>query len=195
MLRVALVSFLLVLAALVALALLPGRNVVIPAASVELSDTSVTLYPSSDPEAVWYFSAPLAQYSPTNQEATLYAIEDGRRTVGGETDFTLYSQQVTIDRADNLRGREMHAHLVEDELDLVMESKGERLVLVDQQAGRFDVPRARMSGPDLGESVFEDMRISFDFSEFESGGPGTVGYAQFTVERHTEPRSAEPEDH
>lgn len=38
-----------------------------------------------------------------------------------------------------------------------------------------------MSGPDLGESVFEDMRISFDFTDFEAGGPGTVGYSEFIV--------------
>ena len=61
-------------------------------------------------------------------------------------------------------------------------ARGGRQVLIDQRSGRFEVPRAIVSGPDLGESVFEDMRISFDFTDFESGGPGTVGYAQFMVD-------------
>lgn len=183
MLRLALIPFALIVAALTVLALLPRTEPIIPAGAIELSDTSVALYPSTDPDAVWRFRAPTAEYSPNNQEATLYSIEDGKRTVGGETDFTLSSERVTIDRSDNLRGAEMHAHLVSDELDLAMEAKGERLVLIDQRAGRFEVPRATMSGPDMGESVFEDMRISFDFTDFESGGPGTVGYAQFMVDR------------
>jgi hypothetical protein len=38
-----------------------------------------------------------------------------------------------------------------------------------------------VSGEDLGRSVFEDMRIGFDFTTFEAGGPGTVGYGEFKV--------------
>jgi len=182
MLRLALIPFAVVVAALVALALLPSRTTVVPGGAVELEDVEVTLYPRTDPDAVWYFAAPRVEYEPNVQEATLFAIEDGRRTVDGETDFTLSSDQVTIDRSDNLRGEAMHAFLVDDELDLRMEAKGSRQVLIDQRAGRFEVPRATMSGPDLGESVFEDMRISFDFTDFEAGGPGTVWYAQFVVD-------------
>lgn len=182
MLRLALIPFALVVGVLALLAVLPGRENVVPDAAVELQDVVVTLYPRTDPDAVWYFATPQAEYHPSTQEATLYGVEDGRRTVGGATDFTLHSQQVTIDRSENLRGDEMRAHLVEDDLDLLMQARGSRQVLIDQRSGRFEVPRAVMSGPDLGESVFEDMRISFDFTDFESGGPGTVGYAQFMVD-------------
>ncbi len=187
MLRLAFIPFTFVVAALVLLAVLPSRETVVPGGTVELSNAAVTLYPRTDPDAVWYFSAPRVDYSPSTQEAVLHAIQDGRRTVAGETDFTLDSELVTIDRAENLRGDEMRAYLIEDELDLLMQARAGRQVLIDQRAGRFEVPRAVMSGPDLGESVFEDMRISFDFTEFESGGPGTVGYAQFMVDRPGEP--------
>lgn len=181
MLRYALIVMTAVLGLLAFVALQPRGGVVVPDAVIVLHDTSVTLYPQADPQAVWRFSAPTVEYVPDSQESTLLGIDDGRRTVGGETDFTLASQRVTIDRNDNIRGNSMHAHLVEDEIDLYMEERNGRLVLIDQRAGRFEVPRATMNGPDLGDSVFEDMKISFDFTDFESGGPGTVGYSEFIV--------------
>lgn len=182
MVRWAALAFGVVVVVLVAFAVVPGQQQTVPAAAIELQSATLTLYPQSDPSAVWYFSAPTAEYYPDRQETTLAVLEDGRRTVAGATDFTLTAEGVTIDRTDNLRGEHMHAHLVEDDLDLDMRAKGARQVLIDQRAGRFEVPRAVMSGPDLGDSVFEDMRISFDFTEFEAGGPGTVGYAQFVVD-------------
>lgn len=181
MLRIALIAMAVVVAVLLALAVFDSSEVEVPDAVITLRDTQVVLYPRADPTAVWYFTSPLVEYVPDRQEATLHTIADGRRTVGGETDFTLDSERVTIDSSDNIRGETMHAFLVEDEIDLHMESKGSRLVLIDQARGRFEVPRASMSGPDLGESVFEDMRISFDFTDFEAGGPGTVGYSEFII--------------
>src|SRR5690625_1807443 len=153
MLRWALIPFAVVVAGLVLLAVLPGREAVVPGGEVELEDVVVTLYPRTDPDAIWYFATPSVTYDPGSQEATLYSIEDGRRTVGGETDFTLASQMVTIDRSDNLPGSEMRAHLIDDEIDLLMQARAGRQVLIDQRAGRFAVPRAIMSGPDLGDSV------------------------------------------
>ncbi len=182
MVRWAALAFAVVVAALVALALSPQTPPSVPSAVIELSSVNLTLFPQLDPDAVWYFAAPTASYAPDRQETTLDEVSDGRRTLGGETDFTLTADSVTIDRADNLRGDHMHAHLVADDLDLDMLAKGSRTVFIDQRAGRFEVPRAVMTGKDLGESVFEDMRISFDFTEFEAGGPGTVGYAQFIVD-------------
>lgn len=182
MVRWALAGFVVVVVALVAMAVIPGRRATVPAAAIGLEAATLTLYPQSDPGAVWYFSAPSGEYYPDRQETTLASVEDGRRTVDGVTDFTLTADSVTIDRSDNLRGAHMHAHLVDDDLDLDMSSKGTRLVLINQRAGQFEVPHAVMSGPGLGDSVFEDMRISFDFTEFEAGGPGTVGYAQFVVD-------------
>lgn len=181
MLRFALLGMAVVLGLLVFLALQSREGAAVPDAVILLHGTDVTLYPQADPDAVWLFSAPTVEYVPETQESTLIAIDDGQRTVAGETDFTLASERVTIDRNDNIRGSSMHAHLVEDEIDLFMEERGGRLVLIDQRAGRFEVPRATMTGPDLGDSVFEDMRISFDFTDFESGGPGTVGYSEFIV--------------
>ena len=180
-LRLALVGLAAFVALLVALALQDASRPPVPEAAIVLRETSVTLYPREDPGAVWFFSTPTVEYLPERQESILHALSDGRRTLDGETDFTLDSDRITIDSNDNIRGEAMHAHLVEDEIDLHMEGKGGRLVLIDQRQARFEVPRAEMSGPDLGESVFEDMRISFDFTDFEAGGPGTVGYSEFIV--------------
>src|SRR5690606_16609990 len=175
MLRYALLGMAVVIGLLVVVALQQDGGAVVPDAVIVLHGTGVTLYPQADPEAVWLFTAPTVEYVPATQESTLLNIDDGRRTVDGETDFTLASERVTIDREDNIRGNQVHAHLVEDEIDLFMEGRNGRLVLINQRAARFEVPRATMTGPDLGDSVFEDMRISFDFTDFQSGGPGTVG--------------------
>jgi len=180
-LRIALAVIVVVLGLLVVLALQDDDGANVPDAAITLSAAEVALYPQADPGSVWYFSAPTVEYLPETQESTLLNIADGRRTVDGQTDFTLTSESVTIDRSDNIRGAVMDAHLVEDEIDLHMEAKGDRLVLINQETGQFEVPRATMTGPDLGASVFEDMRISFDFTDFESGGPGTVGYSEFIV--------------
>lgn len=181
MLRLALIALVVVVGALAALTLLPSRQQAVPDALILLSGAQVALYPRADPEAVWRFSAPSVTYDPSRRETTLLDIEDGRRTVGGATDFTLVSDRVVIDRSDDLRGERISAHLVEDEIDLLMEAKGDRTVLIDQDTARFEVPRATMSGPDMGASVFEDMRISFDFTDFQAGGPGTVGFAEFII--------------
>ncbi len=181
MLRLALIALVLVVGALAALTMVPARRATVPEALISLSGARVALYPQADPEAVWRFSAPSVSYNPNRRETTLVDITDGRRMVNDLTDFTLASERIVIDRSDNLRGETIQAHLVEDEIDLLMQSRGERTVLINQSSARFEVPRATMTGPDMGESVFEDMRISFDFTEFEAGGPGTVGYAEFII--------------
>lgn len=180
-LRAALIAITVVIALLVVVALQDDSGATVPDTAITLRGAEVALYPLADPGSVWYFVSPTVEYLPETQESTLLNIADGRRTIDGETDFTLTSERVTIDRSDNIRGTSMEAHLVEDEIDLQMEAKGERLVLINQETGQFEVPRATMTGPDLGASVFEDMRISFDFTDFESGGPGTVGYSEFIV--------------
>src|SRR5690554_5804752 len=106
MLRLALIPFALVVAVLVLLAVIPSRESLVPGGAVELQDVVVTLYPRTDPDAVWYFATPNADYLPSTQEATLHSVEDGRRMVAGETDFMLHSHQVTIDRSENLRGED-----------------------------------------------------------------------------------------
>ena len=74
---------------LVALTLLPDDRPAVPAEQVELNDVTVVLYPRSDADAVWYFGSPSVHYSPGSRESVLKDLHDGRRTVGGETDFTL----------------------------------------------------------------------------------------------------------
>lgn len=181
MFRFALLALVVVVVALVVVSRLPERDRAVPDATIDLSDAQVTLYPQADPTAVWTFAAPEVRYDPEHQETTLLRLSDGRREVAGSTDFTLASDRIVIDGNDNLRGDHIQAHLVNEDVDLDMVAKGDREVLINQSTGRFEVPRVTVSGEDLGRSVFEDMRIGFDFTTFEAGGPGTVGYGEFKV--------------
>jgi hypothetical protein len=185
-LRLALIVLAALIALLIALALLPGRERAIPDMAIRLEDATLTLYPRADPEAVWRFDAPEVAYWPESRETTLYRISDGARLVNGETDFTLASEEVTIDRDDNLRGDAITAHLVEEESDLFMTGKFERQVFINQQAGQFEIPHLELKD-DFGEGIYENMRISFDLTEFRAGGVGTVGYSEFDIGTEEQP--------
>ena len=173
---------LVVLVALAALALAPRPERIEPVETIELDATVVRLFPASDPDAVWNFSAPSATYDPGRRETTLREIEDGERRVEDEVDFTLVADELVIGRDDDLRGARLDVHLVADDLDVEMLGEGRRLVQVDQEAGRFEVPRLRIYGEDFGESRYEEMSVSFDFTDFEAGGPDTIGYSDFELE-------------
>lgn len=161
-------------------ALLPSETAVIPSGEIQLEGVSVALYPQADPEAVWLFAAPEVTYDPAGGSSVLYAIEDGRRTVGGETDFTLASERVEIDRSDNLHGELIFAYLVETGECLTMSASGERRVVIDQQRGRFEVPLLRIDGPAWGEdNRWERVSASFDLTDFTAGGPGTTTVNEF----------------
>ena len=180
MLRLAFITLGVIVVALVAVALLPEGERTIPDSTIELADASVTLYPQADPEAVWRFAAPEVDYEPDTRQTTLLGIEDGRRTVNDETDFTLAADEVTIDSDDNLSGEKMLAHLVEEGWDLDMEARDNRLVLINQSEGIFEVPHLNWTG-DGGSGINENMRISFDLTEFTSGGAGTTGKSVFEI--------------
>lgn len=176
------VALLVVIALLVALSLAPRPERVEPVETIELEATEVRLFPASDPDAVWSFSAPFAEYDPGRRETTLRSIEDGERRVGDEIDFTLVANELVIGRDDDLRSDRLDVHLVADDLDVEMLGASGRLVEVDQEAGRFDVPRLRIFGEDFGESRYEEMSVSFDFTDFEAGGPDTIGYSEFEID-------------
>ena len=182
MFRWALLALALVLATLVALTLLPDRRAEAPDATIRLFDARLTLYPEADPDAVWTFNVPEAAYDPSTETTTLFDLRDGARTEGGVVDFTLSGAEVVIDRNDDLRGDQLQAVLQADGLELDMEGRDGRQVHIDQRAARFAVPRATITGDGL-DGIYEDMRIAFDFTEFEAGGPGTVGFATFEAER------------
>jgi hypothetical protein len=171
-----------VIVALVVLATLPDRRPELPDTTIRLFEVDLVLHPEADPGAVWFFSSPEAHVEPREETTTLQRIDDGRRTVAGETDFTLIGDQVLIDRNDDLIGARLSAHLVADGWDLDMEARGDRLVRISQRQGRFEVPHATIRGEGL-DGVYEDMFISFDFTDFQAGGPGTVGFARFEADR------------
>ena len=182
MLRWALVALILVLVTLLLLTLLPDRRAEAPDADIHLFEARITLYPEADPDAIWTFVVPEARYDPLAETTTLLDLREGSRSEGGEVDFTIEGEEVIIDRNDDLRGDHLRAVLLADGLELDMEARQGRQVVVDQRAGRFEVPRANITGDGL-DGVYEDMRIAFDFTEFEAGGPGTVGYATFEADR------------
>ena len=175
------VAFLAVVATLALLSVGPRRVNVEVRDVIALQDASVTLFPASDPEAVWGFDAPDVTYDPAMGETTLVQIRDGERRVGSAVDFTLRSDELVIDRNDDLRGERMDVYLVEDELDVEMQGVEGRQVVVDHGDGVFEVPRIRIYGEDFGESRYEEMRVSFDFTRFEAGGPDTIGYSEFQL--------------
>ena len=175
------VAFLAVVATLALLSVGPRRVNVEVRDVIALQDATVTLFPASDPEAVWGFDAPDVTYDPAMGETTLVQIRDGERRVGSAVDFTLRSDELVIDRNDDLRGERMDVYLVEDELDVEMQGVEGRQVVVDHGDGVFEVPRIRIYGEDFGESRYEEMRVSFDFTSFEAGGPDTIGYSEFQL--------------
>ena len=180
MLKLALIALGAVTALLLALALWPQGERRVPESRIQLSDTAVTLYPRADPAAVWRFDAPEVAYDPESRETTLYRITDGARLEDGETDFTLHSEEITIDSEDNLRGDALTARLAAEETDLAMSAKFGRQVFINQAAGHFEIPHLELSDA-YGDGTYENMRISFDLQEFSAGGPGTVGYSAFEI--------------
>ncbi len=179
MLRYAFLALAVVLGLLIVLSLLPQRRAVIPDATIDLQNATVTLYPQQDQDAVWTFSSPTVEYNPENRDTTLYKVQDGRRVVNGETDFTLESEQVTISSDDNLRGDRIIVTLLEEETTLDMQSKGDRQVFIDQVAGEFQIPYVDMLGKYRGKK--ENWYVAFDLRRSRAGGAGTVGYSEFEL--------------
>ena len=181
-LRTALLLFAVTIAVLVVLSLLPDRRGELPEQQIKLRDARVTLYPQADPEAVWRFEAPRAEYDPEAGESVLFEIDDGRREVGGEVDFTVAARRLTIDREDDILGELIFAYLVESGDCLSMQGSDESPVVIDQQAGHFVVPVMEISGPTWGDDTrIERMSVSFDLTDFEAGGPGTRTVAEFRI--------------
>jgi hypothetical protein len=185
-LKTALLLFAVTITVLAILAVLPGRERAIPDQQIALSDARVTLYPGEDPGAVWHFRAPDAAYDPESGESTLYRIEDGRREVGGEVDFTVASEKLIINRRDDILGELVFAHLEETGECLTMMGTREEPVLIDQRRGVFDVPIIEISGP--YQAHLERVRVSFDLESFEGGGAGTTTSAEFRVGASDEER-------
>ncbi|MDZ7703493.1 MAG: hypothetical protein U5L04_03295 [Trueperaceae bacterium] len=179
MLRIALFALIAVVAVLVGLSLLPQQTREIPGSEIALANTALTLYPEADPDAVWFFEAQNAEYQPNARTTTLYNVDDGRRVVNGDTDFTLSADELIIDNRDNLRSDELFVYLIEADWDLHMQADDARQVLIDQSQGKFEVPLLTYSGDGIGESRDENVRMHFDLTDFEAGGPDTVGYNRF----------------
>ncbi|HEX7022453.1 MAG TPA: hypothetical protein VF171_06310 [Trueperaceae bacterium] len=179
MLRVALIVFCAVLALLAALSLVPRRERVVPEATLRLEDARVTLYPEADPEAVWHFGADRVEYQPRSRETTLFGIEDGERVVAGETDFTIASEQLTIDRQDDLLGEDVYVHLVEADWDLHMRAAGGQEVRIAQREGKFYVPVLDYTGAGLGQNHAVNVSMKFDLTDYSAECEGASCYNEF----------------
>ena len=164
---------------LLVVSLLPQRERALPGELIELEEANVTLYPEADPTAVWYFDADTVEYDPTLGETVLYTIDNARRTVEGETDFTLRSDELIIDTEDNLRGERMLVHLVEANWDLDMQGGDAGRVLIDQAAGKFEVPILDYTGDGLGQNHAENVRMNFDLTDYEADCEGASCQNEF----------------
>ncbi|HEX7005407.1 MAG TPA: hypothetical protein VF168_14580 [Trueperaceae bacterium] len=182
MLRTALLVFAVFITVLVVLSLLPDRRAALPEQQIKLSDAQVTLFPQADPEAVWRFDAPRAEYDPEEGTSVLFDINEGRREVGGEVDFTVAAEKLTINREDDILGETIYAYLVESGDCLTMRGSSENPVVIDQQQGDFIVPVMEVTGPNWGDDTrIENMIVSFDLTDFDGGGPGTTTVAELRI--------------
>ncbi|MEM6431760.1 MAG: hypothetical protein AAF708_21165 [Deinococcota bacterium] len=179
MLRPALIAMSLLLVSLVALTLIPRAEPSVPEATITLLAPELTLYPEADREAVWHFAAEHASYDTAIRETVLTTIYDGQRVLEGDIDFTLTSDRITIDRSDNLRSPRMDVHLLDSNWFLDMQSKDDREVFINQRQGKFEVPVLTYTGDGIGESRDENVRMNFDLTDFEAGGPDSIGYNRF----------------
>jgi len=184
-LRFAILAFSIFLVVLTVLSLLPEQEELTPDTTIELQKTRLTLYPQADAEAIWEFEVGDVNYQPESREAQLNSVDNGSRTVNDEVDFTLKSDQLVIDSADNIRGDELFIHLVEADWDLEMLSKDGRQVLIDQNQGRFEAPTMHtLDGND--KSVASNVTMNFDLTDYSDGGPNTIGYTTFRYDLETE---------
>ena len=180
MLRGILWLFAVTLILLVALTLLPEESQVMPDEQVRLHDARVVLYPRADTEAIWYFGSPEVSYSPADGTAMLTDLSDGRRTVAGETDFTLHASALLIDASDNLSGEQLTVHLLQNDECLLMLAQGGEDVVINQDEGLFLVPLLHIEGAAWGnDNQWQRVRASFDLEQFSAGGPGTVTVNEF----------------
>jgi hypothetical protein len=178
-LRLAIIVLAAVVGLLLVISLLPKAPRIIPDSTIDLQNTTLTLYPQEDPQAVWFFNSPTVEYNPDSRETTLFNVQDGKRVVNDETDFTLESEKVTIGSDDNMYGDKIIVNLIEEETMLDMQSKDGRQVLINQAQGQFEIPHVDMSGDIRGTK--ENMYIGFDLRKFTAGGAGTVGITEFDI--------------
>lgn len=165
---------------LAALTLLPDDRPDVPDERVQLNDVQVVLYPRADPDAIWYFGSPSVLYSPGSGESVLKDLDDGRRTVAGQTDFTLRAAELLIDASDNLAGDQLTVHLLQNDECLLMLADGTEDVVISQDDGQFIVPLLHIQGAAWGnDNQWQRVRASFDLEQFTAGGPGTVTVNEF----------------
>ena len=180
MLKAALWLFAAIIALLTVLALQPGEQQELPPAEVLLNDVSVVLYPRADEEAVWRFASPQVDYSPDSSTSVLRSLSDGRRTVDGETDFTLAADELLIDANENLRGDRVIVNLLQSGECLTMLADSSGPVVIEQSSGLFRVPQLHIAGPAWGsDNQWLRVEASFDLEDFSAGGPGTLTVNEF----------------
>lgn len=165
---------------LIGLTLLPDERPPLPDEQVELYDANVILYPRADAEASWRFASPAVRYSPATGEAVLTDLQDGRRLLGEETDFTLQAEELLIDSGDNLSGEQLLVHLLANDECLLMQADAGEQVVVSQDEGLFLVPLLHIEGSAWGSNnQWQRVRASFDLEQFTAGGPGTFTVNEF----------------
>ena len=177
----------LVVGGLVVLALLPRGERVVPDSTIALSGAAVTLFPQADPKAVWHFASPRVDYDPDTRETVLHDLEDGARTVNGETDFTLASDEVVIGSDENITGDLITAYIPDAAITLTMRSGAGRPVVLDQRQGKFIVPDLYFTGEGLGDNTAKNATMNFDTSNLEADCADETCQNQFIDENARQP--------
>jgi hypothetical protein len=178
--RIALLALALTIVVLVSLSLLPQPTRQVPGGTIALTGATVTLYPQADPEAIWHFAAENVDYEPELGETILHDIKDASRTVAHKTDFTLTSEQITIDAQENLRGDVIEVYLPDVAWTLDMRGSADSSVLIDQEQGRFNAPSYTMvDRTDEPISRGQNMSMNFDLTDMRTGGEGTKNSDSF----------------
>ncbi|MEZ4629389.1 MAG: hypothetical protein R2880_01480 [Deinococcales bacterium] len=181
--RLALIALAVVITVLIGLSFLPENSSTNPDTTIHLQEARLSLYPEADPDAIWHFDVAKVDYQPESREADLYEVTNGARMLGEEVDFTLVADKINIDQQDNLHGDTIFVQLVkEGDWNLDMYAHKNRQVLIDQNRGKFEVPLLLYRGSGIEESRAENVRMNFDLTEFESGGPDTENYDRFIDE-------------
>lgn len=170
--------------ALVFVAIPTGKNVDSETGAI-LHDVKLTLYPSSDPEAVWRFAANKVTNDPINNLTELTGLSAGKRFIreknetgeltGQETlEATLTTKKLTINEQDDLITDKAKINLIRHCATVDLVGNDQTPVKIEQGFG-FSTPLGIIDSPVL-KMRLTDLRMSFQIEIEEAGEDSeTVG--------------------
>lgn len=170
--KVGLYALLAILGFAVVFVAIPTGKTVESKTGATLHNVKLTLYPSSDPDAVWRFAAKTVTNDPINSLTKLTELSEGQRlirpknTKGERTgkevlDATLTTDTLTINGQDDLLTDKAKIKLVKHCADIDLVGKPNNPVMIKQGFGFF-TPLATVDSPVM-KMRFLDLQMSFQF--------------------------------